>query len=250
MARDSSVSAGTSVIALVAVDDRLAVDKAPEIGAEARALLHHLEPGARRGDRAFDLRPIAHDALVPHQGFDLLAREARDLLRGEAVEGAAEGFPFPEDGDPGKPRLEPVEHELLVKCPVVALGHAPFLIVIGDIERIGARPRAALELRLAHALSAVTGTAKRANSGWRSVIDNLSGLERAALRQRLLGAVEPDRAQAPRRRLDRAERLRSRTPPASTGVPEGGSCASPSTGTMRFRASPRCSMRDTSSWPT
>jgi len=36
-------------------------------------------------------------------------------------------------------------------------------------------------------------------------------------------------------------------PPAVMSVPEGGRGPSPSTPTMRFRAVPRCSMRDTTS---
>ena len=38
--------------------------------------------------------------------------------------------------------------------------------------------------------------------------------------------------------------------PATISVPDGGNGPSPSTPTMRFRAVPRCSMRDTTSWPT
>ena len=70
---------------------------------------------------------------------------ARDLLGIEAVERGAEGRALAQDRDPGEPRLEAVEHELLEQRPVVVFGHAPFLVVIGDIERIGARPGAALQ---------------------------------------------------------------------------------------------------------
>ena len=38
--------------------------------------------------------------------------------------------------------------------------------------------------------------------------------------------------------------------PASTGTPASGAKPAAVTGTMRFRAVPRCSMRDTTSWPT
>src|SRR5205823_14493840 len=65
---------------------------------------------------------------------------ARDFLRLEAVEGAAEILPLAQDGDPRKPRLETVEHELLVKRAMVELRHAPFYVVVGDVERVSARP--------------------------------------------------------------------------------------------------------------
>ena len=65
------------------------------------------------------------------------------FFRVEAVERFAEGRALAQDGDPGEPGLEAVEHELLEHRPIVVFGHAPFLVVIGDVERIDARPRAA-----------------------------------------------------------------------------------------------------------
>jgi hypothetical protein len=42
--------------------------------------------------------------------------------------------------------LEAVEHELLIERPIVTLRHAPFIVVIGDVEGIGAGPRAAFRV--------------------------------------------------------------------------------------------------------
>ena len=127
------------------VDLRLAVDEVPQQPREARALLHDVEPGARGEHRALDLHAVAHDAGVLHQPLDLLRRVARDLLRLETVEGAAEIVALAQDGDPRQAGLEAVEHELLVERAVVVFRHAPFLVVIGDVERVVLRPRAALE---------------------------------------------------------------------------------------------------------
>src|SRR5262249_39228362 len=119
-----------------AIDLRLAVEKVPEQAREARALLHRLEIGAGREHAALDLQAVAHDAGVLHQRLDLLRREARDLLRREAGEGAAEIVALAQDGDPGQPGLEAVEDELFEQRAVVVFRHAPFLVVIGDVERV------------------------------------------------------------------------------------------------------------------
>ena len=72
-----------------------------------------------------------------------LRRVARDFLRHESVEGFAEILALAQDRDPREPRLESVEHELLEERAVVALRHAPFVIVIGDVKRVLPGPRTA-----------------------------------------------------------------------------------------------------------
>src|SRR5262249_40931523 len=94
-------------------------------------------------DRALDLHAVAHDARILHQLLDLLRRVARDLLGLEAVEGAAEILALAQDGDPGPSGLEAVEDELLIERAVIVFGHAPFLVVIGDAERVLLEPGAA-----------------------------------------------------------------------------------------------------------
>src|SRR5207249_4678535 len=121
--------------------------------------------------RPFDLHAVAHDAGVRHQPLDFLGRIARDLWRLETVEGAAEIFALAQDGDPGQPGLKTVEHELFVERAVVEFRHAPFLIVIGDVERILLRPGAArevvgrCELHVHSAAFASPGNANRAQRG-------------------------------------------------------------------------------------
>src|SRR5262249_52259416 len=101
------------------VDLGPAADELPKEPREARPFLYDVEIGPRGEDRALDLHAVAHDARVLHQLLDLLRRVARDLLRLEAVEGAAEILALAQDSDPRQPGLEAVEDELLVERAVV-----------------------------------------------------------------------------------------------------------------------------------
>src|SRR5689334_3379607 len=152
-----------------AIDLGTAVHEVPQQFGKARPLFHHLEPGARREHRAFDLGAVANDAGIAHQPFDLRASVARDLFRIEAVEGAAEILAFAQDRNPGQAGLETVEHELFVKRAIIIFGHAPFLIVIGDIERVLLGPRTAQEIvesLIVHSAALISpGNEKRAQSG-------------------------------------------------------------------------------------
>src|SRR5262245_1433808 len=153
------------------VDLRLAVEEFPEQPREPGTFLHDLEIATGGQDGAFDLQAIAHDAGVLHQFLDPLRRIARNLFRIEAVEGAAEILALAQDGDPGQAGLEAVEHELLVERAVVVFRHAPFFVVIGDVERILSRPRAAGEAvgvqeGRGHSAALISpGNAKRAHAG-------------------------------------------------------------------------------------
>ena len=102
----------------------------------------HVEIGARREHGAFDLGAIAHDAGVLHQPFDFRRPVARDFFRHETIEGAAEIFALAQDGDPRQAGLKTIEDEFFVERAVVEFRHAPFLVVIGDVERIVLGPRA------------------------------------------------------------------------------------------------------------
>src|SRR6185437_15147771 len=55
----------------------------------------------------------------------------------------AEVFALAQNGDPCEPRLESVENELFIECARIVFGHAPFLVVIGDVKRVLAGPGAA-----------------------------------------------------------------------------------------------------------
>ena len=121
------------------IDDRAAVDEIPEIGRKASLLLQR-QPGPRRGRRALDLRAVADDALVLHQRGKLAFVESRDLFRPKAGERGAKRLSFAQNGDPGQARLESVQHQFFEQGARAALRPAPFLVVIGDIERVDAAP--------------------------------------------------------------------------------------------------------------
>ena len=128
-----------------AVDLRPAVEKSHS-SSEKPGPFSMISSQARAdSDRAFDLHAVAHDAGVLHQLLDLLRRVARDLLRLEIVEGAAEIVALAQDRDPRQPGLEAVEHQLLEERAVVVFRHAPFVVVIGDVERVVLRPGAAVQ---------------------------------------------------------------------------------------------------------
>ena len=122
--------------------DRASVDEIPQEARESAALLDD-EPGARAGNGRLDLGAVAHDAGVEHQRLDLRLVEAGDHRRIEAREGLTEVLALAQDGDPGQARLEAVENEFFEQRPVVEFRHAPFRVVVRDIEGIGAGPPAA-----------------------------------------------------------------------------------------------------------
>src|SRR5581483_800119 len=122
---------------------RLAAGDIPKERGKSRSFLHDIEPGARRKHRSFDFRAVAYDACVLHQRLDLPRREAGNLLRRKASEGAAEILPLPQNSDPRQAGLKAVEHELFIKRAVVGFRRAQFLIVIADIQLVVARPRPA-----------------------------------------------------------------------------------------------------------
>src|SRR5262245_2327748 len=152
----------------VAVDLRSTVDKVPQQSCEAWSFIHDVEPGACRRYGAFDFRAVANNALVLHQALDLLGRITSNLVRLEFAEGSPKVLALAQDGDPGQPSLETVEHELLIERAIIKLRNAPFIVVVGDVERVELWPRTACQtvgVRQCNAHSAaldVPGIAKRA----------------------------------------------------------------------------------------
>src|SRR5437588_231752 len=89
------------LLAFVAVDLHAAVHMLPNEMREAAVLfLHDVEPNARTLDCRSDFGAAANDAFVAQETPDLPLSVARDFLRLEAVEGAAEILPLAQDGDP------------------------------------------------------------------------------------------------------------------------------------------------------
>ncbi len=125
--------------------DRRATRHAPDELGEILARLAHREIRPRIADRRLDLGSRPHYPRIAEQPRHILFAEPRDHLGIEPLESLPKRVALAQDSDPGEPRLEPVEHQLLPQRPAVTLWHAPFLVMIGAHLRIVAGPGAALE---------------------------------------------------------------------------------------------------------
>src|SRR5580692_1974 len=245
---------------------RLAVEVTPQQAREALFLVHDLEIGARRAHGALDLQAVADDAGVLHQPFELRRRVAGDLLGLEAIEGAAEVLALAQDRDPGEAGLEAVQQQLLEQRAIVEFRHPPFGVMIGDVNRVLLRPgttaqAVGVEHGRAHGAALAAsgaaaeppgtvspGKAKRAHAGLTnrsSTAPAMSGVPAASA-----SPTRSSRSSASPR-LPAAEPIVPiGLPPAVTAMPSAGGASSKATGTTRVRAEPRCSIRETTSWPT
>jgi hypothetical protein len=75
---------------------------------------------------------------------DVTRTEPRHLRRIEADERSSERGAPSQDRDPAQPRLEPIEHELLVQRAITRHGHAPLAVVVGHVHGIAAAPPASI----------------------------------------------------------------------------------------------------------
>ena len=123
-----------------------------------RREIWNFEKSPRIGDTGFDLCPISHNACIIHQLIEFFRRISRHLFGIKPVKGRAKMIALFQNGDPRKPGLKSIEHELLKQRPTVIFRHPPFRIVIGHVNRIIPTPRAArdaihmgMNARLSHA---------------------------------------------------------------------------------------------------
>jgi len=123
--------------------DGLTSHEGPQPVRHVAALNLQVQPDTGALDGGVDLGPRADDAGIVQQALAVGLAVAGDLLRVETVEGGAEGRALFQDGDPRQARLESVQHQLFPEGARVTFGHAPFLVVIGDIEGVGAAPATA-----------------------------------------------------------------------------------------------------------
>ena len=111
----------------------VAADERPEQLAERQV---ERERRPRVSDRGLDLAAVANDAGVSEQPLDVALAEARDRLDVPAGKRLAVTLPLVQDRRPGEPGLRALEIEQLEQPAVVPLGYAPFLVVVGDVERV------------------------------------------------------------------------------------------------------------------
>src|SRR6201999_1448070 len=122
---------------------RSAIDMLPDHVAETAGFLFlDLEPELGAFDGSLDLGAAANDALILQQAIDVARAVSRDLFWREIVEGFAEIVPLAQNGDPGQAGLESIQHQLFIQRAGIIFRHAPFLVMIGEIKRILARPPA------------------------------------------------------------------------------------------------------------
>src|SRR5699024_9979460 len=116
----------------------------PEIAVETAPLPPDGRKDGGVAHRCGDLAPVAHNACIRRQGLPLFGAVGGHLLPVEAVEGAAEIFPFVEDALPGKPGLEPFQDQHFKQRAVVVHRHAPFPVVVMQVTGVfGVGPAAA-----------------------------------------------------------------------------------------------------------
>ena len=85
---------------------------------------------------------MAHDRGVGEQRGDPPLVESRDGGGCEVAKGGTEAVALAQNGEPGEAGLKSLEDELLEEPLIVDDGTAPFVVVIGPVERIAVRPRA------------------------------------------------------------------------------------------------------------
>ena len=121
---------------LACLIDHLSVCEVPDVAGEAAPLPPDFQKDLCVLNGGGDFSPVPDDGLVLQQGGGLRLPVGRDPLRNEAAEGGAEGFPLVQNGLPGQARLKGLQNQQLEEFPVVVLGHAPLLVVVGDVQRV------------------------------------------------------------------------------------------------------------------
>ena len=137
------------------IDLRRAANKGPEQGHR----VFKRKPGLGVLPGSAELETVANDAGILHQGvLDVLVSQRGQALHIETKQHLAVALALLEYGDPRQACLEAFKQQQLKQRLRVALRHAPFLIVVGDIQRIVGAPEAAWhagfpELRYTRGLS-------------------------------------------------------------------------------------------------
>ena len=114
----------------------------PDEVVQGRSRLPEGERPARVRDRGLDLPAMPDDSGVAEQPPDVALSEASDAFRVEAGERAPERVALAQDRDPGETRLEAFQADALVEPALVPDRAAPFLVVVGEVQRVARLPAA------------------------------------------------------------------------------------------------------------
>jgi len=86
---------------------------------------------------------MAHDAGVTEQACHVAGGETRHAIDIETGERVTEGVALAENRQPAESGLEAFQADLLEQPRIVGDRPAPLLVVVLDVERVGAAPPAA-----------------------------------------------------------------------------------------------------------
>src|SRR5262249_53274396 len=156
------------------------------------------------------------------------------------VKGGAKILALAQDRQPRQSGLKALEHELFKERAIIALGHAPFLVVIARVLGIGdAGPGAASYVGRRHIASVrVAGAiSKWAQAGWLRRTGTPPAVRMVPLAR--ASAARSSRTSASAWAPSREPIDPSVTGPAAIGASTV-SALSPSTWTTRLRPPPRC----------
>src|SRR5215467_1069655 len=151
---------GNILEAAPSIPDRRSAYELPDIPIEAREFLLNHKKCLRVAHSRFDLEPVAHDAGIFHEAFDLLPRVARNLRRVEGAEGFSVSLAFSEDRRPAQSRLGAFKDQELEQHTVIMLRNAPLVVVISNHGR-SCGPAA----RLVGHMTSIRGRERRSLTG-------------------------------------------------------------------------------------
>ncbi|MNP44824.1 hypothetical protein D3C76_1387010 [compost metagenome] len=117
--------------------------RAPDEGPEQSHRIGLLQPGPGILPGRIQLGAIADDARVLHAFLDLLVAHPRQSFGIETEQHFAVALALLQHGDPRQPGLESFQQQQFEQRLRVALWHAPFGVVVVDVQRIVIAPEAA-----------------------------------------------------------------------------------------------------------
>ena len=155
--------------------------------------------------KAFDNFEPKKIAKYDARKIAALMNDAGIVRNRQKIEGAAKIVAFAQDRNPRQPGLETVEDQFFEQSAGVEFRHAPFVVVIGDVERIVARPGTAhqtvrVQARFLHRPLPIVSNAALL---WRELdvvlVDQpkreAAGRQRLRRLQRLADLVDPQRCE-------------------------------------------------------
>ena len=117
-----------------------ATDKGPE----QRHGIIQAQPGLGILPCGPELQAVADNPGILHQGlFDVLIRQRGQALHVEAKQHLTVAFALFQHGDPRQAGLETLQQQQFEQRLRVAQRHAPFVVVVGDVQRVIGAPKAA-----------------------------------------------------------------------------------------------------------